>query len=130
MGSALTAILSGVVGAALVTLVNNIVMFKLNRKAAKEDREDKNIDERLDNHDKEIGSFRGALIALLHDRLFQGCNYHLSRGHINQGELENIEQVYNAYHSLGGNGTGTEIYERVKKLPLELEGGVIVEKAI
>ena len=35
--------------------------------------------------------------------------------------LKNIEYLYNAYHALGGNGTGTELYQRVQKLPLEEE---------
>ena len=36
-------------------------------------------------------------------------------------ELKEIEYIYNAYHSLGGNGTGTEIYNRVKKLEIKEE---------
>ncbi len=33
----------------------------------------------------------------------------------------NIEYLYRGYHALGGNGTGTELYERVKELKLKEE---------
>lgn len=33
-------------------------------------------------------------------------------------ERHNLEQVYNAYHALGGNGTGTRVYEEAMKLPV------------
>ena len=33
--------------------------------------------------------------------------------------MKNYEYLYNVYHELGGNGTGTEIYERVKKLKIK-----------
>lgn len=32
-----------------------------------------------------------------------------------------IEYLYRGYHALGGNGTGTELYERVKELKLKEE---------
>lgn len=58
------------------------------------------------------------IIAILHDRLFQSGMYFIEKEAISLSALENFEGIYNAYHSLGGNGTGTEIYERVKELPL------------
>lgn len=65
------------------------------------------------------------MIAILHDRLFQSCNYYLELGYIplNKAEeiLDNLKTLYDAYHSLGGNGTGTDIYNRTKKLPLKKE---------
>ena len=33
--------------------------------------------------------------------------------------LHIFEHLYKAYHALGGNGTGTEIYKRVKELPMK-----------
>ena len=30
--------------------------------------------------------------------------------------MKDYEYLYNAYHELGGNGTGTEIFNRVKNL--------------
>lgn len=65
------------------------------------------------------------MIAILHDRLFQLCNHYLELGYIplDKAEeiLDNLKIVYDAYHSIGGNGTGTEIYNRTIKLPLKKE---------
>ena len=33
-------------------------------------------------------------------------------------ERHNLENVYNAYHTIGGNGTGTRIYDEAMKLPV------------
>lgn len=67
---------------------------------------------------KEQEAIKEGLIAILHDRLFQSGMYFIEKGEITITALDNIEGIYVAYHNLGGNGTGTEIYERVKELPL------------
>ena len=73
---------------------------------------------RLKNRFKEHEELKEGLVAILHDRLFQSGMYFLNKGEITVSELDNIEAMYEAYHNLGGNGTGTEIYERVKELKL------------
>lgn len=67
---------------------------------------------------QEQADLKEGLIAILHDRLFQSGMFFLNKGEISITELNNIEEMYKAYHKLGGNGTGTEIYERVKELKL------------
>ncbi len=74
---------------------------------------------RLQVRFKEQEQIKEGLVAILHDRLFQSGMYFLGKGEISVHELDNIEGMYNAYHKLGGNGTGTEIYERVKELELK-----------
>ena len=39
-----------------------------------------------------------------------------SQGHAPLSVMEEVERIYQAYHSLGGNGTGTKIYEEIKVL--------------
>ncbi len=57
--------------------------------------------------------------SLLRDRLFQTCNYYiLKQGFVEMDDMNNIENLYKSYAKLGGNGVGTELYERCKKLPL------------
>ena len=58
-------------------------------------------------------------VALLHDRRFQSGMYFLNKGEITVYEMGNIEDLYKAYKSLGGNGTGTEIFERVQELDMK-----------
>ena len=59
--------------------------------------------------------------ALLRDRIIQAHNHYAEKGYIPVYGMENVLAMYNAYHALGGNGTGTELYERVKKLPIKEE---------
>lgn len=68
---------------------------------------------------KEEDAIKEGVLALLHDRLYQGCKYYIHVGQIADDEMKNMEYLYNGYHALGGNGTGTELYERIKKLPLK-----------
>lgn len=41
-----------------------------------------------------------------------------SEGGIDTSGLKNLEYLYKSYHALGGNGTGTELYNRAKALPI------------
>lgn len=65
---------------------------------------------------------REGLLALLHDRLYQACQHHINNGYIAVTDLDNLEYLYESYHDLGGNGTGTELYMRCKALPIKTEG--------
>lgn len=60
-----------------------------------------------------------ALLAILHDRLYQLCNEHIRGKEIDTDALKNVRYIYESYHSLGGNGTGTTLYERVCRLPIK-----------
>ena len=59
------------------------------------------------------------MMAILHDRIYQLCTDYIKRGNITVDELENLEYLYKSYHSLGGNGTGTALYERCRTLKIE-----------
>lgn len=69
---------------------------------------------------KEQDALKAGMIAVLHDRLFEACSKYLALGYIPVDEAEdamdNMEMVYKAYHDLGGNGTGTALYEKFKNL--------------
>lgn len=67
---------------------------------------------------KEQELMKEGILAILHDRLYQACEHNLTRGYCTIDEIKNLECLYNSYHSLGGNGTGTELYERVQSLPI------------
>lgn len=68
---------------------------------------------------KEQNDIKAGLVALLHDKLYNYCTEYIERGHITVEELKNLEYIYNSYHALGGNGTGTELWLRVKELPIK-----------
>lgn len=77
---------------------------------------------RLAKKVEEQENVKDGILAILHDRLYQLCQYYLGQGAITPNALKNVEYLYRSYHSLGGNGTGTELYTRVTQLPLKLEG--------
>lgn len=58
------------------------------------------------------------VLAILHDRIYQACQFYLAQGYVDMAGLKNVEYLYRSYHALGGNGTGTELYNRVKALPI------------
>lgn len=61
--------------------------------------------------------------ALLRDRIIQAYNYYLSKGCCPIYALENVERMYQAYHTLHGNGTVTKLVERLKQLPTDCTTG-------
>ena len=72
---------------------------------------------KVKSREQEIKDIKDGLLAILHDRLYQECTRLLEQGYVDIASLQNVEYIYKAYHALGGNGTGTEIYNRAVKLP-------------
>ena len=68
---------------------------------------------------KEQGKMKEGLLAILHDRLYQVCRFYIHQGWIDVESMKNVEYLYDSYHDLGGNGTGTELYNRVNSLPIK-----------
>lgn len=68
-----------------------------------------------------IQRFRALTIAVRangHDRLFRYGQFYIETNQITFEEMETLTEIYQGYHGLGGNGTGTEIYEKCKELPV------------
>ena len=62
---------------------------------------------------------RDGVIAILHNKIYTLGKQYIAQEHISVEALDDFEHLYKAYHALGGNGTGTEIYKRVKELPMK-----------
>ena len=60
-----------------------------------------------------------ALRALCRDRILQGYRYYRQQGSVSTAELESMTKLYDAYHSLGGNGTISAVYDKICDLPLK-----------
>lgn len=74
----------------------------------------------LKSHRKEEARDRAmetGLRTLLRAELLEIHAKYVPLGHIPVAVMEEADRVYKAYHSLGGNGTGTKIYEEIKALP-------------
>lgn len=59
-----------------------------------------------------------SVLAMNHFQLYRTCEFYIYTNQITLNELKNLEYLYNGYHALGGNGTGTELYEKCKDLPV------------
>lgn len=68
---------------------------------------------------QEQKALKDGVKAMLHDRIYQSCNFYLKQGFIDLDGLTNIGQLYETYHALGGNGTGTALYNKVQALPVQ-----------
>lgn len=64
-------------------------------------------------------AIKDGMLALMHDRIFAIYAECERKHYATVEEIRNLEYLYRPYHALGGNGTGTELYERVKKMPTE-----------
>ena len=74
----------------------------------------------LKSHRKEEARDRAmetGLRTLLRAELLEIHAKYVPLGYIPVAVMEEADRVYKAYHSLGGNGTGTKIYEEIKALP-------------
>lgn len=99
---------------------------KKNVKNLKHDKKELNdrldaLEEQLKQFDEKSDKRDLATVTLLHDRLYTSCEKALRIGKISVYNLDNIEHLYQEYHRLGGNGTGTELFKRVKSLPIITE---------
>lgn len=70
---------------------------------------------------KKSKAIEKAVKALTHDALFRQCRYILTENERTPQTNENLEHVYEAYASLGMNGTGESMYKECKKVPLKLD---------
>lgn len=66
---------------------------------------------------KRQGAVESGVTALLHDRIYGEYAECDRKGYATVEDMRNIEYLYKPYHALGGNGTGTELYDRIKKMP-------------
>lgn len=76
------------------------------------------LSKRIKAQEEERKAVKEGLLAIMHDRLYQSCTFYIKQGSIDTDGLKNLEYLYTRYHALGGNGTGTELYNRAKSLPI------------
>lgn len=74
---------------------------------------------RVKEQEEERKAIKAGRLAILHDRLYAECSRYIAQGSIDTDGLRNLEYLYRSYHALGGNGTGTELYNRAKALQIK-----------
>lgn len=69
---------------------------------------------------KEAEAIREGIRAVLRDRIIQAYNHFRAKGVISVAQLDNISNMYLAYHNLGGNGVVTDVYKKLLRIPHEM----------
>ena len=68
---------------------------------------------------RESNAQRIGMRAILRDRIIQSYNHYIEKGFCPIYARENVSNMYEAYHNLGGNGTVTSLYHKLQELPTE-----------
>ena len=111
-------IASGIIGL-VFTFGQQLIMWKLNRKAAKEDRAQTHIEERINALEEKVDSLSIGQKSILHDRIkWLGMGYIAARA-IDIDDRRDLIEMHRAYHANGGNGNLDRLLEEVEKLPLK-----------
>lgn len=79
------------------------------------------LSKQLEKERNRMTAVNEGVLALLHDRLYQACQYYLKKGFCELEDRDNLEYMFKPYKALGGNGTGEELYNRCLALPYEDE---------
>lgn len=109
------AILGGSLGAAIVTGAVSLITWRLNRKAAKED---KAVAQESVEAQK-IDGIQAALRQLLYNDIKHQSKQHLADKYISTEDLEDILEMHRIYHDeLEGNGFLDSVIKQVRHLPI------------
>lgn len=73
----------------------------------------------LKNQKKDRDANSKGTMLLLRVQLIEYHEEWTKRGYITKHGIENFMEMYDAYHSLGGNGMVTHLLQEVKELPIK-----------
>jgi hypothetical protein len=76
---------------------------------------------KIKNQEAEQQAIKLGIQALLRDRIVQCYNHYMEKGFCPIYAMDNIDALYTQYHALGGNGTVTELVDRLKNMPTEIK---------
>ena len=72
---------------------------------------------------KQYVGFKSGVKALLSNEIIRICELYGELGYCSSYIKENIEEIYNSYHKLGGDGMITAMVKKLYELPNLLSGG-------
>ena len=70
-----------------------------------------------------LDALNNAVKELAYLRIRERHENAMRRGWLHPNEKHVLERLYSAYHALGGNGTGTQMIEDIRRLPSIPPGG-------
>ena len=99
-------------------LLTGTVAWLLKKLTTALDESAKKATEEKAQQEQERKVMHGVLLSLLRNSLYDQCFKALKRGNVTLKEKENIDSLYEQYHTLGGNHNGDLLYQRVDGLEL------------
>lgn len=103
------------------TITSGVLLsFKKFKAKRKKEIEEQKIKEDL--KDREIQVLKLGVQALLRNEIQRSCYECFNKKFCTFEELDNIDNMYQQYHALGGNGTVTELFKKLKNLKIRKEG--------
>lgn len=73
----------------------------------------------LQKHSDNKDAEREGIKLLLRSVLKEYYNEYKDRGKLSSEDFAEYEEMYNAYHNLGGNGTATKWFDKIKQLDID-----------
>lgn len=121
------AIATGVTGAAVIKLIDNVVQWHLQRKATKEDAkisddkaEFKKIKQWEKNMEDKVNALINADMLIMLDRIRYLGQRYVADNEVDFDDRRILNQMHKSYHDdLGGNGDLDELMKAVNALPLK-----------
>lgn len=112
-------------GGVLVSIINGVmqlIMWRKNRKAQKEDKAEQDVDGRLKAIENTMAVIVQSQKYMLYDRIrFLGQSY-IKDGDVDFDDRRILADMHNVYHNgLGGNGDLDNLMKEVNALPLKLK---------
>ena len=117
-------VLSGGCAAAVIKLIEQWLVWRLGRKAKKEDTDAEKAHQICLRHDKDIETLKSetadlkcAMMLYMQDRIDWLANTYIRRGWISVKELTRINRMHEVYHNrLNGNGDLNDVMALVHDL--------------
>lgn len=78
----------------------------------------KNLDLQQAQDHKTIELLSEASRATLHDRLYYLCTIYIKDGSISAADYENLQEMYQPYRAMGGNGTVHKLMGQIEQMNL------------
>ena len=127
MNELLLCLLSGGVAAACIKAAESIITWKLNRKAAQEDKEEakqeteqKDLPAAIEQLEKDLTSLRIGEKVILHDRIKYLGKSFIDDGEVDFDDRQDLVDMHSVYHNeLGGNGNPDSLMKKVMELPIK-----------
>lgn len=109
----------------VLTAIIGIIVKRMNdhneeRRRDEQRREDEAQETERKRSD-EYAAIRNGICAILRDRILRADVHFTTLGCATAAEKSNIQMMFNAYHTLGGNDIATASYKRIMQLPFPAE---------